>query len=277
MPELPELEAFKWYVKEHCLNKVISQVTSTDARVIKAISLTTFKKDIVHNKFSNADRRGKYLIISLSPSEKKLVIHFALTGSLEFIKKKDLKTRFSAVSFIFKDHSVLHFKSVRKFEKIWLVDNTDQIKGITQLGPDALNLSNKDFTQIALAKKKKNVKSFLMDQKLIAGIGNEYTDEILFQSNIDPHHRVGDLSEAQLKTIYKEMRKILLYAIKLRIKNIKKSVHDLFSDESSKRFKSSYLQSHRHIDMICPKNRNHKLKKTSIAGRSTYYCPKDQV
>jgi formamidopyrimidine-DNA glycosylase len=66
------------------------------------------------------------------------------------------------------------------------------------------------------------------------------------------------------------------YATKLRIKNIKKAAPNFFSKQDRKTFKSSYLQAHRHIDTLCPKNKNHRLKVTTIAGRSTYYCPEEQ-
>ena len=116
-----------------------------------------------------------------------------------------------------------------------------------------------------------------MDQSIISGIGNEYSDEILFQSGIDPHHTVKDLSSAQLKKIYLQMKKVLKYAIALRKKNVTKlSQGRMFSAHDNILFKSSYLQAHRHTDMLCPKDKTHKLKKVIIGGRSSYYCPKDQ-
>jgi len=277
MPELPELEAFKWYVDSHCLNKVISQITSSDTRVIKGVSFATFKKTLIGNKFTHAQRRGKYLIIDISSTDKKLVMHFGLTGSLEYTKDPDLDVRFSVVRFIFKDHSVLHWKSIRKFEKIWLVDTIDDIKSLKNLGPDALALSLKEFTDIIEKNGSKNIKAFLMDQTRIAGIGNEYSDEILFQAGIDPHHSVKDLSKTDITQLYKQIHAVLTYATKLRIQDVKRAVPDFFSQKDRETFKSSYLQAHRHIDMICPKNKKHILKKVTIAGRTTYYCPKDQT
>jgi formamidopyrimidine-DNA glycosylase len=276
MPELPELEAFKSYVKSHCLHKVIAQVTSHDTAIIKDISFATFKKTLIGTTFTHVERRGKYLIIDIKPSDKKLVLHFALTGSLEFTKNMNADVRFSVVAFIFKDHSVLHFKSVRKFEKIWLVEDADDIKGIANLGPDALALSHADFIGIMNKNKSKNIKALLMDQNRIAGIGNEYADEILYQAGIDPHHTVKDLSQADMKKIYTQMNIVLKYATKLRIQDVKHAVPDFFSQKDRKTFKSSYLQAHRHIDMMCPKNKKHTLKKVSIAGRTTYYCPAEQ-
>lgn len=271
MPELPEIEAFKSYVESHCLHKTITQVMSSNTAIIKNIAFAAFKKALIGSNFSKVERLGKYLIIDTLPSHKKLVLHFALTGSLQFKINKDLDVKFSVVAFIFSDHSVLHFKSIRKFEKVWLVKNVDEIKSIKELGPDALELSLKQFIAIMDKHKSKNIKAILMNQKQIAGIGNEYADEILYQTGIDPHHYIKDLSLLQLKKIYKYMKIVLKYAVSLRAENIKKS------EANRKKFKPSYLQAHRHVDMLCPKNKNHELKKATIAGRTTYYCPEEQT
>lgn len=277
MPELPELEAFKSYITTHCFNKTIATATSSDKSLIHGISFAQFKKILTGNSLKNPQRYGKYLVISLARSSQKLIMHFGLTGSLFYTKTAQEKVPFSKVIFIFKDHSALHFISVRKFEKIWLVQNIDDIKAIKNLGPDALAISKKVFLDILEKNKSRNIKSILMNQTKIAGIGNEYSDEILFQASTDPHHQVKDLSLLMREKIYTLMKKVLRYAIKVQIKNSKKpSGPDFLSKENRAAFVSSYLQAHRHIDMICPKNKNHKLKKAHIAGRASYYCPMDQ-
>ena len=159
-----------------------------------------------------------------------------------------------------------------------MLKNIDEIKGLSTLGVDALNISKKEFLELMATYPTKNVKALLMDQSILAGIGNEYSDEILFQSGIDPHHKIRDLSKIECSKIYVQMKRILKYAIALRIKDIKKIPEQNFlSNKDRATFKSSYLQAHRHTDMLCPKNKNHRLKKVTIAGRSTYYCPKDQT
>ncbi len=274
MPEIPELEAFKYVVKTHCLHKKIKNVESSNKKLIK-ISFPKFKKELVGHPFDATERKGKYLLIYTS--DRILVMHFALTGFLVYAKNPDEKVRFTSVKFIFSDDSVLHWISIRQFEKIWLVKNIDEIKGLSTLGVDALKISKKEFLELAQKYSTKNVKAFLMDQTILAGIGNEYSDEILFQSSIDPHHKIKDLSKSACAKMYTQMKKILKYAITLRIKDIKKMPEQNFlSNKDRETFKSSYLQAHRHTDMMCPKNKNHRLKKVTIAGRSTYYCPIDQ-
>lgn len=274
MPELPEVEAFREYISP-CKNKKIQRVEILQSSVIKKIGTTTFKKDLTGKKFTQIERRGKYLILTLS-SGQQLIMHFGLTG-YPYIAKADQKVRFACVAIEFSKNDCLYWCDVRKFGKLYLVQSADQIKGIHDLGPGALTLVEAEFLSIAHENAKKNVKAFLMDQSIIAGIGNEYSDEILFQTGIDPHHKIKDLSDAQLKKLNHNMRKILLHAIKIRLKQMQLfKKQKVFSTEDTQLFPKSYLQAHRHGDGKCPLNPKHKLKKVTIAGRSAYYCPVDQ-
>lgn len=276
MPEIPEIEAFKEFINIHCLNKEIIEIKIFIKKIIQDESINSFKKLLIGNKFIQEERKGKYLIINLNKFNKKLIMHFGLTGALAYEKNSNQIVRFSCIQFIFKDNSSLYFLDQRKFGKVWIVNNIESIKSIKNLGPDPLKLTEKQFIDLLKKNINKNIKTFFMDQNIISGIGNEYSDEILFQASIDPHHKIKDLNEDQMKNIYKKMIKVLKYFINFRIKKIKKDVLTYFSNEDRKTFKSSYLQAHRHINMICPKNKNHELKKITISGRTTYYCPIDQ-
>lgn len=275
MPELPEVEAFREYINSQCKNKTIHEVDVLDSRVIKKVGTQTFKKYLVGKKFTKIERRGKYLILTIS-SGKQLIMHFGLTG-YPYIGQADQKVRFTCVEFEFTEDTCLYWCDVRKFGKLYLVQSADQIKGLHDLGPGALTIVGTEFLAIAHSNAKKNVKAFLMDQSIIAGIGNEYSDEILFQAGIDPHHKIKDLSDTELKKIYQCMRRILLFAIKIRVNQLKSlKKQKVFSTEDTVDFPKSYLQFHRHGDGKCPKDLKHKLKKVTIAGRSSYYCPIDQ-
>ena len=268
MPEIPEVEAFKYIIQRHCLHKKIKNIQPLHKRVIKD-SISDFEKKLIGNIFTSVQRKGKFLV--LGTSDAMLVMHFGLTGFLVYSKTPDETIKFTCVNFVFNDNCV------RQFGKLWLVKNVDTIKTLRELGPDPLKLSKQAFIVLIKKYTTKNIKAFLMDQTIISGIGNEYSDEILFQAGIDPHHKIKDLAESDFSKIYMQMQKILKYAIALRIKDIKKMPHQNFlSNKDRETFKSSYLQAHRHTDMLCPKNKNHALKKVTIAGRSAYYCPKDQ-
>src|SRR5579859_3446581 len=218
MPELPEVEAFKHYFHTHALNKLIADITVSDKSVLHA-STSEFKKVLKGNMFVSSQRMGKYLVVKLKKTDKKLVVHFGLTGSLAYTKNLDQKVRFSRIDFIFKDHSVMHWTDVRKFGKVWLVDDLKSVKSIAHLGIDALVITKKQFLELLEKSKTQNIKALLMDQSKVAGIGNEYADEILFQSGIDPHHKIKDLSQKDREKIYQQITKVLRYAIKIQVKN----------------------------------------------------------
>ncbi len=276
MPEIPEVEAFKSYCTSHCLRKPITDIKITDAAALQKISGASFKKSLIGHAFSSVERLGKYLVIHVSNSDKKLVMHFGLTGSLLYTIDKNESVRFSRVQFIFKN-GVLHWTCMRMFGKVWLVEDLQIIPGLKKLGLDALTITKKQFLDLLADNESKNIKALLMDQAKIAGIGNEYSDEALFQAGIDPRHSVEDLSSAARVKLYTMLHKVLLYAIKVQKKNSHASSGpQLLSKEARSSFASSYLQAHRHVDMMCPKNKNHTLKKISTAGRTTFYCPEDQ-
>lgn len=275
MPEMPEIEAFKYYIKDTSLHKKIIDVQTNAKTTIKNMSFEDFKKNLKGKSFNSVKRVGKYLILEISNIDKKLVMHFGLTGTLNYTKKNQ-KAQYSFVTFVFKTMA-LSWITRRKFGGIWLVENLKDIKGLKNIGPNPLTVSQEQFITILSQHDKKNIKSLLMNQSVFSGIGNEYSDEILYQAEIDPHHKQGDLTENNLKKIYITMKDVLNYAITLRKKKSKKiDGKEFFSIEDRKFFKTKYLQAHRHIDDKCPKKNNHKLHKVKIAGRTTYYCPKHQ-
>ncbi len=276
MPELPEVETFKDYIAHTSFRKKIQDVIVADKRLIKG-GFLKLKKVLSGNKFVSANRKGKYVILSVSNTDKKVVMHFGLTGSIDYRKDAEHKPPYARVTFVFENGAALFFIDTRKFGKIWVVDTIDQIPALKTMGPDALAVTEKQFKEILVERPRKNIKALLMDQDVIAGIGNEYSDEILFQAGIDPHNNVQDLSAAQIKKLYTNIHKVLKYALKIRKKQMKKVGEDtVYSNQDMQGFASTYLQAHRHTDHKCPKNKNHTLKIAKIAGRTAYYCPKDQ-
>lgn len=278
MPELPEVEAFKACLEEHCLHKTITHVQVFIPKIVKNNTSETLAKTVVHHEFKNVVRLGKYLVISVTHSDKCIVLHFGMTGSVYYVPASDNqeKVRFSAVQVTFTDGSSFHFKSIRTFEKLWLCDTTSFPASITHLGSDALQLSFTDFKHILTTRRTRNIKALLMDQRVIAGIGNEYSDEILFQAGINPHYVAKDLSPAQVKKLYAQMQKVLTFTVKLMKRNLLTHKTDILTQQNKTTFPTTYLQAHRHKDMVCPKNKQHHLQKATIAGRTSYYCPQHQ-
>lgn len=276
MPELPEVEAYRTYIEDTSLRQKIVDVTCKDAKLVHQISVTQFKKALIGHMFTKAERWGKYAILEVSGSHKKLVMHFGMNGSVTYAPDATKPARYAKVTFTFANGAQLYWIDIRKFGGVWLVDSLDEIKSLSTLGPDVTTLIFAQFKTIANKSARMNIKAFLLSQTKFAGIGNEYADEILFQCSFNPYVTLQELTPVQLKKLYTMMQKIIKLAIKVRVAQIRCKKEGDTSLCDAGHFGAQYLQAHRHKDKKCPKNSKHTLKKVTIAGRSTYYCPIDQ-
>lgn len=262
MPELPEVESFKRYFENTSLNKKIIDIKCRDKNLIKGISFKDFRRRLIGKSFKRASRRGKFLIIETKRSDERLVMHFGMSGGFYYEKKKidpGGEDRFSRLFFKFKNKDVLHWLDMRKFGKVYLVKDPKQIRLIGQMGPEPLELSKIDFLKLLRAHNHKNIKAFFLGQRDIAGIGNIYSDEILFQTQTDPGRKIKTLDSNKRARLYRAMVKVLKEAIEII--------------SASGEFRPSWLLSHRGEDRRCPRDRGHRLKRKIIAGRATIYCP----
>jgi formamidopyrimidine-DNA glycosylase len=264
MPELPDIENFKNYFKYNCLHKKIKNIESQSKTLIKKATFNNFQKTLKNKQFKDAWRRGKFLIAELKNDPHKVVFHFGMTGDFKYAKKNNLNKKdkqYAQLIIEFANNYQLLWLNPRKLGNVYLVKDINEISTIKEMGPEALDLSQKYFLKLLEEHKTKNIKAFLMDQSDIAGIGNEYSNEILFQAEINPHFKIEKLSSAKRKKLYSIMKKYLKKAVKLKPPDIQ--------------FPDSWLLAHQK-DKKCPKNKNHQLKKETIAGRSALYCPQHQ-
>lgn len=264
MPELPDVESFKNYFERTSLNKKIFDIECESKELIKKISFKEFKKKLINKKFKTSWRRGKFLIVEIMEIPEKLVLHFGMTGDLNYTKQgteKEGKDRFTRLTFKFSNRYELRWLNMRKLGKVYLVDDLNKIKLLKEMGPEPLSLSKNKFFDLLDKHKNKNIKAFLMDQRDIAGIGNVYSDEILFQSGIDPRRKIESLEIAEKEKLYKETIEVLKEAIKILSQN--------------RNFGNFWLIPHRGTDMKCPNSKN-KLRKETVAGRSAVFCSECQ-
>jgi formamidopyrimidine-DNA glycosylase len=261
MPELPDVENFKRYFKKTSLNKRIVEITCSSKDLIKNTTLQHLAQRLISKSFKGASRRGKFLIIDIEGIREKLVIHFGMTGNFLYLKPgaKDRQTRFSRLKFRFQDGSELHWLNIRKLGKIYLVKDLNQVGLIKEMGPEPLSLSKVEFLRLLERYREKNIKAFLLDQRDIAGIGNIYSDEILFQAKISPQRKIKTLNLDERDKLYQVMKRVLKEAIKVR--------------PPSGRFESSWLLNYREKGARCPRNKNHSLRRELIATRPAYFCP----
>lgn len=262
MPELPDVEIFRKYFDETSLNKKITDVELPAPKMLKGMSPGEFAENIIGKKFTSSYRHGKYLF-GLLNNKFTLVLHFGMTGYLLYFKNGEERSKHIRLSFTFSDGSHLAYDNQRKFGSIHLIGNIEEFIKEKDLGPDPISgkMTAKDFTSL-LEKKKGAVKPVLMDQSVIAGIGNVYADEILFQTSIHPLREVNKISADEMKSIYSSMMKIFKIAIN------KEAERDAFSD--------SYLLRHRKKKAECPKCGG-VIEAKTIGGRTTYFCNSHQT
>lgn len=257
MPELPEIADYKAYVDATALNKEIAEIHFPEKKLLQA-SEADFKKALIKKEFTGTKQLGKYLFLETN-GEKYLVFHFGMTGEFEFYQHEDTP-KFSQMIIIFKDASKLAFLCRRKLGKIFLAEGVEAFRKEFGLGRHALELDENDFLEV-LEHKKGRIKTTITDQHLIAGIGNVYADEILFQSKIHPKTKTEKLTEKERKKLFKEIGKVLKTAIK--------------HNGNREDFPSDFLTGERKEGGTCPVCSG-KLKMVKVSGRSTYFCPSCQ-
>ncbi|MEF8848276.1 MAG: DNA-formamidopyrimidine glycosylase family protein, partial [Candidatus Thermoplasmatota archaeon] len=199
MPELPDVESFKKYLDSTSLNQKINEVKITRKRILEKISEEKLVNKLKKNKFFSSHRHGKYLFVKLKKHW--LMLHFGMTGKLKYFKKPEEKPKHTRMLVKFSSGFNLAYDCQRLLGKISIIKDINQYLKQKNLGPDALDIDFSDFYSRYKDRRGK-IKSGLMNQKIIAGIGNIYADEILFQTGIHPETKLNNINKAQLKIIY---------------------------------------------------------------------------
>lgn len=309
MPELPEVETTVRDLNKVILGRKIKDVWFDFKKMIKKPkSSEQFKKEIKGKKIQKIWRRGKNILFDLSQS-KTLLIHQKLTGHLLLGKWKlekrgwqakgsgplaeDPRNRFLHLVFWLDDGRMLALSDLRKFAKVELWDSKKlkESEGLKNLGLEPLErgFTYKKFKEVLTGKRaakgplrprseaseprqrRGKIKQVLMDQKVIAGIGNIYSDEILWKAKIHPSKNVSKLSEGELKRIYKSMQKILKKAIKVK----GESISDFRRISGEKGGFDSWRKAYRRKGEKCSRCST-IIKRIKLAGRSAHFCPKCQ-
>jgi len=283
MPELPEVEIFRRFMERHALHQPIEGVQVLHPKGLRDLSPAQLKKMAVNHCFTDTVRRGKHLLARLEPAERAssahqpaqeeadwLLFHFGMTGIFSY-KAPDQPTinayeddinrdTHIRVSFTLANGSRFNFHDQRLFGYISQVDEPEAYFKAKKLGPDALTIGKDEFAR-QLTRKKGALKPVLMDQSVVAGLGNIYADELLFQAQLHPQHPVGELKLKAVAQLHELMQDILNRTIAL----------DVERDD----LPANYLWHQRKAKGHCPRD-GHALEVETIGGRTTYFCPKCQ-
>jgi formamidopyrimidine-DNA glycosylase len=258
LPELPEVEAFKSYIKR-CLLYEIKDFDVRDERFF-VTTIKDFRNKLIGNHFESVDRRGKFLIVNLHLDSLKLVFHFGMTGDLNYTKSGTPREKYVRLVFLFLNGYELRVIDQRRFGKVHLVESVDEIKTIRNMGLEPLEMDEKAFLEECNRHPRRMVKSFLMDQSIIAGIGNMYSDEILFQVGVRPHRKMMSLTEEEKARIFRGTKSILRKVVE--------------ANADFNQFKN-FLLLFRGKGKSCPRCGG-DIETLKMNNRTSYYCPKCQ-
>lgn len=270
MPELPEVETVKETLKRKILNKKIIDALILYPKIIEYPATDLFKKQIINQTINDIQRRGKWLMFVLD--DYYLFSHLRMEGKYNLKNKNKILNKHDHIIFKFIDDTELRYNDTRKFGRMLLLKKQEAIdhKPLNKLGlePFSDNLSI-EYLRKKFKNKKLPIKSALLDQSIITGIGNIYADEILFLSKVNPKEECNKLSNIQLENIIANTNKLLKKAISLG----GTTIHSFTSEEGiTGLFQRELLVHTKSKCIIC----NSDIIKIKIGGRGTYYCPKCQ-
>lgn len=272
MPELPEVETVKETLKLKLIGKTITAVTIYHDNIIEYPSVNKFKEQIINQKINNMNRYGKWLIFVLD--DYYLLSHLRMEGKYFFRSPQEERNKHEHIIFSLNDGTELRYMDVRKFGKMHLIKKNEiKEKGpFIEMGLEPWDKAlTPEYLKNKYSNKKLPIKTTLLDQSIIVGIGNIYADEILFLSNLNPLTPSKDLTNKDLTNIIINTKKVLEEAIKkggttIRSYTSVDGVHGLFQQE---------LNVHGRVNKSC-KTCQTTIIKTKVGGRGTYYCPNCQ-
>jgi formamidopyrimidine-DNA glycosylase len=261
MPELPEVASFRKYFEKTSLRKKIAFVRVKDSRIIREISPEELEKELTGHTFLSSRQHGKYMFAEMD-NGKWLVLHFGMTGFLHYFENPEDDPVYDRLLIGFKNSGFLAYVNQRMLGWIGLTRDPGELIQQKGLGPPVLD-NRFDFTLFKknLSGRKGEIKSALMNQALVAGVGNIYSDEILFQARIHPKTKANVLSEDQLKTIFDKMKEVLRTAVD--------------QEADTEKFPEDYLLRNRRKGAECPISGD-MLETVKVSGRTAYFCPRCQ-
>ena len=271
MPELPEVETVRRGLEKLILGKKISSIEIRYSKMIKT-DLDEFQKEVPGQIVESMGRRGKYLLFYLT--DKVLISHLRMEGKYFYYPDQVPERKHAHVLFKFEDGGTLVYEDVRKFGTMELLapDLLDAYFISKKLGPEP---SEQDFDvqvfQAALAKSKKPIKTHLLDQTLVAGLGNIYVDEVLWRAQVHPARPSQTLTAEEATAIHDQTIAVLGQAVEKGGSTIRTYRNALGEDGTMQ----NYLQVYGKTGQSCPRCAS-TIEKIKLGGRGTHLCPRCQ-
>jgi len=258
MPELPDVAVFERYLDSTSLHQEIDSVNVTDRDVLQDVSARRLSSAVASRQFTSTLRHGKHLFVKLGGGGLWLELHFGMTGEPKYCKSEDEPPEYARVILHFANGFQLAYVTRRKLGHVSLVGAPDELIAELDLGPDALRDGCRfEVFRKALGGGRGTIKSALMAQDKLAGIGNVYSDEILYHAHIHPKTPVARLNDKDVGKLHRSMIKVLETAIERKA--------------DVRQMPRTWLLPHRKEGRPCPRC-GAKLKTLKVSGRTAYVC-----
>lgn len=269
MPELPEVETSVRVLRPSLLGRTITGVRNTWPRHVVVPSVTELRERIRGRRIEAAGRRGKYLIFTLSEDET-LIVHLRMSGHLSVVDADEPVDAYTHTIFELDDGRELRFRDQRKFGCVYLVHEPEEVLG--KLGPEPLE---PDFTVEVLRERlrgrKRTLKPLLLDQSFIAGVGNIYADEALFDARLHPQRTADTVTADEIAALHAGLQKALSEGIARE----GASITTYRKPDGEKGDMQNATQVYDRKGQPC--NRcGTPIEKMMLGGRGTHYCPSCQ-
>lgn len=269
MPELPEVETVIRALKKSIVGKQIKSVIILCPKIVEYPDINKFKKFLNNEKITSISRRGKYLIFHLDHWD--LISHLRMEGNYEYFNEAGNISKHTHLIFIFSDNSELQYCDTRKFGRMVLLEKNRGLsyRGISKLGPEPLSdeFNLFDF-KTAISNSKRAIKPLLLEQRIVAGLGNIYVDEVLWKAKIHPQKRANTLSKKEIVILRLSIINILSSAVKVGGTTIRSYFNNFSEAGGYQNFLKVYGKKG------CPCSRcGTIISKIKVEKRGTHFCP----
>lgn len=270
MPELPEVESVRRTLTPDLVGRCITRVEVLFPGAVQGTDPDVFCERLAKQCFEGLERYGKYLVYRFQ-SGLFLLMHLRMTGRAVVVGPATQPDPHCRIRLHLDDGNELRFSDIRKFGRVALAEDRQQLGTMFRLGPEPLT---EDFTKEALRhamRGRTSVKAALLDQKRIAGLGNIYADEALFEAGIHPARRAESLTELEIERLHGAVEYVLTEALK----HGGTTIRDYVQGDGTPGSYAERLQVYGRSDEPCPRC-SAVLERLRVAGRGTTYCPRCQ-
>ncbi len=275
MPELPEVETFVRELAPDLAGRTVVAARVFWPRTVAAPAVEEFPHRLAGLRFDRFDRRGKYMLLGLSDGST-LIVHLRMTGKLYVLPGDTQPDKHTHVVLDLDDGRSIHYTDPRKFGRMWLVDDPAHV--IAKLGPEPLGEGFAPQGLAArLAGRTAPIKALLLDQRIVAGVGNIYADEALFGAGIHPSRPGGSLSPDEVARLHEAVRAVLAKGIERRGSTLGPSVLQNYLPPSGQ--PGAAQEGHQVFRrtgqpcLVC----GTPIARSVVAQRSTHFCPTCQI